>query len=167
MVLNAFLLSFKTNLETYFQHSWRASHRGRCSDFYKLFAISISGRDQKYLCWLICWKLLNLPSLRKTFIAFSLLCAILLLYHIYISSLSVSNAWTCKCSPHTVFFLSRVFSLYIWAKNERVIGRVNWLQVCSLLLHLVRVRSSINAESQQQNMEVVDILLQTQYMISI
>lgn len=59
-------------------------------------------------------------------------------------------------------FCPEYFSLYIWAKNERIIGHVSWLQICSLLLHLQRFGSSINTESQQQSVEVIDILLQTQ-----
>lgn len=145
MVLNAFLVSFQTSLESSFQHMWRAPHREGCSDFYELFASSISARDQKCLYWLICWKLLNLPSLRKTFIAFVSLYHFAALPHIFFKFLCLQCLN--KCSPYIVFFLSRVFRFIYLRKNERVIGHVIQLQTCSVLLHLLRVGSLINEES--------------------
>lgn len=44
-------------------------------------------------------------------------------------------------------FCPEFFNLYIWAKNERVIGHVIRLQTCSVQLHLLRVGSLINKES--------------------
>lgn len=104
MVLSAFLVSFQTSLEPSFQHLWRAPRRGRCSDFYQLFASSISARDQKYLWWLIRWKVLNLPSLRKTSIAFSPLCQFRLI------------VWVFKLSILTIYYLSSKNSLYVSSK---------------------------------------------------
>lgn len=118
MVINAFLISFKTSLESSFQHLWRALHRGRCSDSYELFASSISARDQKYLCWLICWKLFNFPTLRKTFIAFSPLCQFAALSHIFFKFCCLQCLNLQVFTTHG-FLFSQSFSIYIFEQKVK------------------------------------------------
>lgn len=118
MVLNAFLVSFQTSLESSFQPRWRAPHREGCSDFYELFASSISARDQKYLCWLICWKLLNLSSLRKTFIAFVPLCHFAALSHIFFKFLCLQCQNLQAFNIHCLLFVQS-FSIYIFEQKMK------------------------------------------------
>lgn len=119
MVINAFLISFKTSLESSFQHLWRALHRGRCSDSMN-YLPAVFQQGIRNICadWYVGNFSTFLPSGRLSLL--SLLCASLLLYHIYFSSSAVSNAWTCKCSPHMVFFFLRVFQfIYLSKKWKR------------------------------------------------
>lgn len=160
MVLSAFLGLLRTGLKYSFQYTLRTPHRRRYSDFYELFPSSFSVRDQKHLRWLISRKHLSFPFLWETFSCFlfsvSFCCFIT---HIF-KFLSFPPAWTLRYSLHVFFFSSRMFQFIYLSKNERIIGPLHWLQTHSLLLHLQRVGSSMDAESQPQSVKVVDILFQ-------
>lgn len=142
MVLNAFSVLLQAGLESSFQYMLRTPHR-RCSDFFELFASSLSVMDQKHLCWLICRIHLNFSSLWN-FLLFSSLCNFAALSHIF-SSFSLPLAWDIFITHSLLFIQDVSVSEYFWAKYWRIISPISWLQTLSLLLQLQRVGSSVYA----------------------
>lgn len=73
------------------------------------------------------------------FLLLPLLRVILLLYHTYFQFLLSPLPELSSIHYTLSSFHPECFSLYIWAKNEGIIGPISWLQTRSLLLRFTKV----------------------------